>query len=301
MKYSYYTIVGAFVKKILGVKDFSLFKKNIHKNLGKTLYHKKYTSEDLISKMCEMGMKQGSLVCIHASMKEFYNYVGSVDEIILGILEVIGPDGTLMMPAYPKYNLLTPEYIFDINKDPTGAGLLAETFRKFPDVKRSINVTHSVCAIGPLADYLLKDHHKGEDCWDKNSPWYRLCEKNGLVFNLGMPRSFMGTFMHCVESLLKKEHPYWSQFFTKKVCYKYYDENHQVKTYINYTSEIERRSRKKKLLRRFNSDDWAVTKLSNLEIKVFYTRSCLSKMVSLGRKGITVYWRPSPSKFTFNE
>jgi aminoglycoside 3-N-acetyltransferase len=32
---------------------------------------------------------------------------------------------------------------------------------------------------------------------------------------------------------------------------------------------------------------------------VFYANPCLKKMVELGRKGITMYYVPSPKKYTF--
>lgn len=287
------------VKKMLGIKDFSLLKKNIHKNIGKLIYHKRYTSDDLIFIMERMGMKKGSLVCIHSSMKEFYNYDGTVEELISKILESIGSEGTLMMPAFPDYSLLKEGYIFDLESDRTGAGYLAETFRKYPEVQRSINVLHSVCAIGPLAEYLLKDHHKGTDCWDTMSPWYRLCENDGLIFNLGMPRNYIGTFEHCVESILKYEHPYWAQFFTRKETFYYYDANRNICSYVGFMSEIPRRTCEMRIFKWFSDLDWRISRISNLEIKVFYSKHCLDKMLNLGRIGVSLYWKPSTKKFKF--
>ena len=87
---------------------------------------------------------------------------------------------------------------------------MAETFRKYPGVIRSINTQHSVCAIGKYANWLTKDHHRCRNCWDENSPWYRMTQLNALVFNLGIQSHYIGTFVHCVEGLLWKEHPYWN-------------------------------------------------------------------------------------------
>ncbi|NOU59222.1 AAC(3) family N-acetyltransferase [Marinifilum caeruleilacunae] len=299
MKTSLYTKVGKVVKKIFGIEDFSLFRKNVHKRLGMIFYHKKYTADDIITVMKEMGMKRGSLVCIHASMKEFYNYSGTTEELIDKILETIGGSGTLVMPAFPDVRLFSDTYIFDPINDKTGAGYLAEVFRKYKGVQRSINVQSSVCAIGPLTDYLCNDHHKSRDCWDTSSPWYRLCEKDGLIFNLGMPRNYISTFEHCVESILQYEHPYWAQFFTKEKVYKYYDEDKNVQMYKSITSEIERRPHEPTIFKWLTKNDWAHSKISNLEIKVFYSKSCLNKMLNLGRLGVSLYWVPSSKKYIF--
>lgn len=272
----------------------------MHKKFGQLIYHKKYCADDIVRVMQEMGMKKGSVVCIHCAMREFYNYEGTTTELIDAILNAIGDEGTLVMPAFPAGELVNKkDYIFNAQADKTGAGYLAETFRKYPGVKRSINVRHSVCVIGQLADYLIKDHHHSENCWDENSPWYRMCEKDALIFNFGMPRSYMGTFHHCVESLLRNEHPYYKQFFNSPTINKYYDEVGNVKEYRSLESCIERRTRKKKVTRHFKSDDWQIRKISNLEIKVFYSKNALNKMLDLGRKGITVYYVPNPKKYDF--
>lgn len=288
------------LKKITGINDISLFRKKCSKQFGKLIFHKKYSSTDLIALMCQMGMKKGSLVCIHSSMMQFYNYNGSAEELIEGILNVIGPEGTLMMPSFPAIpkNVLFEDYIFDIENDKTGAGYLAETFRKYPGVKRSFNVRASACAIGPLSEYLLNEHNNGNNCWDKKSPWFKLCEKGGLVFTMGLPFDYMGTFYHSVESVLKDEHPYWAQFFTKKVEYRYIDKG-LIKSYVNWDCDLYRRTKKRRIMRLFTSEDWCVRKISNLEVKVFYTANLFPKLLDWGRKGITSYYSPSPKEYTF--
>ena len=301
-KKSLYTSIGEVIKRLLCINDFSMTRKNIHKKIGKLIYHKKYSSMDLINVMQDMGLKKGSIICIHCSMKEFYNFTDSAEEFINDILNVIGPDGTLMMPSFPSKKLINkPDYIFDKDKDPTGAGYLAETFRNFPNVKRSINVQHSVCAIGKYANYLIKDHHKCHDCWGEDSPWMRFCELGGITFNLGLPRSYMGTFHHCVESKLQYEYPYWALFFTKHKTYLYYDNKRNICEYDTYEGDIDRRTREKRVTRFFDAQDWSIRKVSNLEIKAFYTSHCFPKMLLLGRKGIGVYYIPSTKGYSFSD
>lgn len=290
---------ASFVKKILGISDFSLWRKRQKKRLGKFIYHQKYNADDVVDRMISLGMQKGSIVCIHASMMEFYNFQGSARELITKVLNVIGIDGTLVMPAFPP-NAENPNYIFDPKNDKTDAGALAECFRHYPGVIRSNNVRHSVCAIGKYAEYLVKDHTSGHDCWDKLSPYYRICELDGLIFNLGMPRSYIGTFHHCVESILQYEHPYWAQFFNINRTYRYYNDKREVITYSNIDSCLMRKTREKSVTQYFTDKEWSITKLSNLEIKVFYGKSALAKMLDLGRKGISVYYIPNPADFNFN-
>ena len=119
------------------------------------------------------------------------------------------------------------------------------------------------------------------------------------MFNFGLPRSYMGTFHHCVESKLQSEYPYYSQFFTSLECFRYYGKDGHIYEYLNKVSRLDRRTRKKKVTKYFTSEDWCIKKISNLEIKVFYTAHCFPKMLELGRKGICVYYVPSPKKYEF--
>lgn len=297
---SIYTNIGVFTKRITGIQDIASFRKSVHKFFGKMIYHKKYTALELVNLMKKMGMGTGSIVCIHCAMKEFYNYRGTAEELIEKILEVIGTDGTLVMPAFPEYKVRkSPDYVFNALSDKTGAGYLAETFRKYPGVKRSINVRHSVCAIGKMADFLVNGHELCDNCWDENSPWYKMCQMNALVFNLGMPRSYMGTFHHCVESILRNEHPYFAQFFNLPTVNYYYDREGNICEYKSLECGIERRTRKKKVTKYFGPNDWRIERISNLEVKVFYSKNALNKMLDLGRKGVTVFYVPSTRNFEF--
>ena len=145
-----------------------------------------------------MGIKPGSVVCIHASMKEFYNFQGTAIDLIDAITNYLTQEGTLMMPAMPfrELNCINlNEYVLNPKTDRTAAGYLAETFRTYPNVVRSINTQHSVCAWGKYAKWLTEDHHKGNNCWDELSPYYRMAHLNGIVINLGMPKFYIGTFI----------------------------------------------------------------------------------------------------------
>ena len=302
MAVSFYTRLGILFKRITGIKDISLMRKNFHKKIGKLFYKKKYTCDDIIKSMVRMGIKPGSVVCIHASMKEFYNFSGTATDLIDAITNYLTEEGTLMMPAMPFTDLRHVDldtYIFNPKTEKTAAGYLAESFRTYPNVIRSINVQHSVCAWGKNAEWLIKDHHKGQNCWDEMSPYYRMAQLGGIVVNLGMPKSYIGTFDHCVEAILYKEHPYWQQFLNKKQTFHYYDENGKACQYTCYTGDIDCRSREGRLIRHFNCEIHKHEKISNLLINVFYAAPCLEKMLELGRKGITMYYVPSTKKYTF--
>lgn len=281
------------LKKLLGIGSWGGVKLKLIKRVRQIIYRKKYDAKDVVKVMREMGMKPGSVVCIHSAYSMLFNYTGSAEELISSILKEIGEEGTLVMPAFPKYELANKKgYIFDREKDPTGAGFLAEVFRKWPGVKRSINVRHSVCALGKYAEYLTKDHQYSHDCWDMQSPWYRICELNGFVYTLGMPRSYMGTIIHCTESLLQYESPYWSQFFDKHCVYRYYDNQHRVKTYEEYNSDVKKVVRNNNVFKKLPKEYVNIKMLSGCEIKCLYSKDCLNSFVELAKQGVTIFAQP---------
>ena len=297
------------LKKILGIPPSEglsledlIF--NWRLKIGKHIYKKRYTAKDIADAMQNCGMKKGSVVFIQSRWAEFYNCTSSPTEVIEEILKVIGPEGTLGMACMPY---IKEGKIFNVKRTPTNSGLLAEAFRKYPGVKRSINIKHSVCAIGPQADYLVSEHYLSETPWDKKSPYYRLYELNALNFGLGLGKYWMGTIIHCADSLLKDELPYYhDMFYPEKTEYKYIDYDGQEKSYWNY--DMPQTGPKKrigsyflcrKIVRKYLHGSFQ--QVSNMQIICFEAKELLATTISLGRKGINSYWTPSKRGYKFEK
>lgn len=274
---------------------------NIRRWFEKKNYKEKINANDIINMMVVCGLKKGSNIFIHSSWDEFYNYEGNANEFIEKVLDYIGPEGTLAMPAFPLF--YNQSNVFDVKKTPTAAGFLAERFRRYKGVKRSINIQHSVCAIGPMSDYLVKDHHRSITCWDEFSPYYRLSQINAIVYSFGLGGYFIGTIVHCADSILKNEHPFFANFFTKEVTYSYidYENNKCVHTYFTSSdylkSKFTKRSRSKVVKKYFDKSKYFELKLSNLTIEAYDAKYTIEKLTELGRNGITLYIEPKIKEF----
>lgn len=299
------------IKKVLGLNSYEeleLRTIQYHYRLkyGPYLFKKKYTSEDLINTMKDMGMKRGSNVFIHSKWDEMYNYIGNEIDFINAILEVIGEEGTLIMPAFP---LKRKNKLFNVRTSVTSAGLLAEAFRKYPGVKRSENIQHSVCAYGPQADSLLSEHNKGDNPWDEKSPYYKLASLNTLVFSVGLRKYYIGTMVHCVEGVLMKKIDYYRSFFeADKTCHEYYDSEGNLKSYYSYDLNYNDRRRVSKhfgahimTLKYFDKSCCEFRKLSNLRISMYKADYVIPRMIELGKRGIDIYKRPSKRGYCFEK
>lgn len=302
-------LIRKIIKKYWGIDGISLFVKKQKKKLMKKIYRKKYTTDDLISTMCKMGMKKGSVVFIHSAMTEFYNYKGTAVELIEGIINVIGDKGTLMMPAYPKdkkklFKIASEsdKVVFDVNNTPSGAGYLSEVFRTYPGVKRSINLQHSVCARGRLADYFVSEHHLSNIAWDEYSPYYKLAmNQEAIIYCLGLePYLRNVTLIHCTETILRDKYEYFSSFFGKVIKYRFLDQNNNLgfhEMVLNTKSGV----RSEKVVKLFfDKLKYKRRMLSNLKIETVESNYMYKACIELADKGISIYKEPSAKKYLIN-
>lgn len=281
------------VKRILKIDNLSLWVRKRKQNFSKYLYREKYTANDILGVLINQGLKPGDTLMVHCAMNNFYNYQGNVREIIDKIICYLGPDGTLCMPAYPfnKTNALIP---FDPKTDRTAAGLLAETFRNYPGVKRSINKLHSVCAIGKYADFLTSEHQLSVTCFDEKSPFFKLSQIKGKSVSLGLPPSFIGTIGHVCESLLRNEEEYFKNKFLHATKF-YYIINGKEETHVMLTGSNKpyvKRKSTKFVDENFDKNKYNRCKLSNIWINMYDVKYCVDRMTELARLGITQYKSP---------
>jgi aminoglycoside N3'-acetyltransferase len=108
--------------------------------------------------------------------------------------------------------------IFDPQRTPAQVGLLAEVFRRSPDVLRSVHPTHSVAAWGADAGWWIQDHHLAETPCGRGTAFARLLERNGKILLAGVDITTC-SFFHCAEELLESrmpESPFGPQRFVLK-------------------------------------------------------------------------------------
>ena len=157
------------------------------------------TKEMLKEGFASLGIKPGTNLIVHSSLKSFGKVDGGADTVIDAICELITEDGTLVMPSFNHGEPYRQGEIFDIRTTPTSNGIIPETFRKRSDVIRSINPTHCFAAWGKNKERYTKDHQQS-GCFGVDSPLYRLMEDDGYCMLIGVGYGDANTFHHCVET-----------------------------------------------------------------------------------------------------
>lgn len=261
----------------------------------------KVTLNEIEAFLGRTGISLGDTMLVHSSWKHLSSGHFTPAQLVKLLLSTVGVQGTLAMPAFPPYFMQKPDTIFDVKRTPSGGGMLSDGFRRYPGVKRSINLNHSVCAIGPQAEFLTRDHHKSETSWDQNSPYYRLRDiDNAWIVGLGVGhRLKVATSLHCVESALWKENRYFKKLFREDVCYEY-------KTVSGETGSHCYKKRSghiytPKIAQHFTSDELIEDTIEGLDVYAIRARTLIDKAIELGREGKTMYIWPIPWPWYFGK
>ncbi|GAA2367372.1 AAC(3) family N-acetyltransferase [Dactylosporangium salmoneum] len=174
------------------------------------------TVESLAHDLRALGLPEGATVVVHSSMSRLGWVAGGAQAVVLALLRVLGPDGTLVMPTHcrgltepsdwgnppvpedwwPIIRAETPAY--DPGVTPTGQmGAIVECFRSFAGVRRSAHPTVSFAALGPLAERITAGHRL-DDGLSEDSPLARLYDADAWVLLLGVGHD-NNTSLHLAE------------------------------------------------------------------------------------------------------
>jgi aminoglycoside N3'-acetyltransferase len=286
--------VKRIAQKVLGQGNVRDFVRTRRLWLDRKIYRRPIEVAELRQRLIDLGVVRGRTVWVQSSWNEFFNVPLKPSEVIDLLRDLIGPEGTLAMPAFPIDQ--DASKVFLVDRAPVYTGLLCEVFRRVPGVQRSIHLSSSVCAIGPNADYLIRDHHRTLMTWGKDSPFCRLMDVDARMIGLGATFNFM-TPLHAVECLLYDEIPFFHQVFNGTIRYRWKRASGETgeHEFLNRGGDI----RPQRLRRHFGPDICTDIKLSNLKMMAADAKPFIEHAVALGRKGITMFIEPVPNKELF--
>lgn len=156
------------------------------------------SKQRLIDDLALMGLKSGDHLGLSLSLKSIGYVKGGPKTIIEALLEVVGPDGTLMMNAYTEFFYLAEvrlgwtDYVYNYRSTRVNTGIVPETFRQWEKSIRSKHPTHSNVAFGKYASALLAGHDENASAY---LPYSRLSEINGKYLAIGIGERLVG-FRH---------------------------------------------------------------------------------------------------------
>ncbi|MGB8859349.1 MAG: GNAT family N-acetyltransferase [Ilumatobacteraceae bacterium] len=163
------------------------------------------------------GVRAGSVVMVHSSLSRLGWVLGGGQAVVEALFEVVGPDGTIAMPAQSSVlsepsrweNPPVPEGWWSIIRDEMpafdphltpvqGIGVVAECLLRHPSTVRSAHPAMSLMANGPLAEHIVAPHEIG-DAVGNSSPLARLYDLRARVVLLGVGHG-NNTSLHLAEA-----------------------------------------------------------------------------------------------------
>lgn len=159
---------------------------------------------DIVDALKKLGLEKGDTVMVHTSLGKIGYVCGGAQTVIEALIEVVGYQGTIMMPTQSWKNL-DPETgvhwnideadwdlirenwpAYDKNITPTNTmGAVAEMFRSWPGTIRSDHPARSVAAWGKNAEFLTINHNLSNIFGD-SSPIGRFYDLDGKVLLIGI-------------------------------------------------------------------------------------------------------------------
>lgn len=163
-----------------------------------------WTVETLSADLASLGVRPGSTLLSHSSLSSIGYTAGGAHAVVLALLEVLGPEGTLVVPTHSGElsdpgrweHPPVPEAWWDTIRDHMPAfdprltatrdmGAVPDTVRHLPGALRSDHPAYSFSAFGPAADVVTGGHVLSDGLGEK-SPLARLYDMDADVLLLGV-------------------------------------------------------------------------------------------------------------------
>ncbi|AXB41808.1 aminoglycoside N(3)-acetyltransferase [Amycolatopsis albispora] len=161
------------------------------------------TRDSLVPDLRAAGVGAGQTLLVHASLRSLGWVNGGAVTVVEALLEVLGPDGTLVVPTMTGDNsdpagwsappvpedwwapIRATMPAYDPRITPSRMmGAIAETVRTWPGARRSAHPQTSFAALGPRAEEITRGH--ALDCrLGEQSPLARLEAAGAHVLLLG--------------------------------------------------------------------------------------------------------------------
>jgi len=162
------------------------------------------TRELVVRDLRRLGVPVNATLIVHSSLRSLGWVCGGAETVIQALLDVLGPDGTLVVPTHTANNRDPSRWTdppvpeawwavirenmpgFDPSSTPSfGVGVIPEQVRTWPGAVRSAHPQTSFAAVGPRAEWIVERHHLDSQLGEA-SPLARLEQDGAWVLLLGV-------------------------------------------------------------------------------------------------------------------
>jgi aminoglycoside 3-N-acetyltransferase len=144
----------------------------------------------------------GDIAMVHSSLSALGRIEGGAQTVCEALLSVLGSEGTLLMPSYhqpePILRMIHENRLVDLRVAPSTVGMLTETFRNMPGVKRSSHPFSSVCAWGRFSTDMISSHSATAFMCGPGTPTMQLVGRKAKYMGIGVDLRIVALY-HALE------------------------------------------------------------------------------------------------------
>ncbi len=165
---------------------------------------------ELRDSLVALGVGRGDVLMVHSAWDGMRHLEAKPSAVVSMLLELVGGDGTLLMPTSPIKIKSGDRMVLDLDRSPSMYGILTEAFRRTPGTLRSPIPAATVSAKGRLAAHFTRDFYElsAHTHYGVGSPWWELGVQNAKVLVLGIEFIRPLTMTHCVFDVLGADGPF---------------------------------------------------------------------------------------------
>ena len=200
--------------------QLSIVLKKIRRHKREVIFEK-VDFDKILNALDDFGVSPNGILVIHSSMHELVRTELTAREIIEKLIEYNGLDGTIAMPAFPKYkdepagvaritaDLSKTIFKYDVNRTTPWTGAIPFHLMRRKDSIRSSHPLNSMVAVGKDAVAMMEKNIKGErplPC-GKNSSWNYCLQQDAKIIFLGVDVAHSLTMIHVAEDCYVEDWP----------------------------------------------------------------------------------------------
>jgi aminoglycoside 3-N-acetyltransferase len=219
MGYSFH--IEMIIRRVYWSKATQLIKNKLSINKSSINKSTIINLENIKNYLIKIGLKKGDILIVHSSFIPFEDSNISPFDIINTLLDLVGEDGTLVMPVirchedYKKNkkiqydNLEEVEFEYNVKRSPVRTGIIPFYMMNKKGAITSLLPFNTITAIGPESEQMIKDELLDEFPTPNgiNSPWKYCTDRNALVISLGIDLTHSLTIFHTPEDVKNEDWP----------------------------------------------------------------------------------------------
>lgn len=211
-----YPLVNSLIKRITRKRSKS---PAITTNPGKV--ERSFSLQDLADAIGKHGIGHGDILIVHSSMQSLAPTGATPAQVIDMLCDVLGPNGTLVMPSIPKYreastgtdrltqDLSKTVWTYDVQRTPPWTGAIPHQLMKTPGAIRSRFPLNTVVALGSHARAMMEHELDAPDATPcgPSSAWAYCANHNAKILMLGVDLAHSLTMIHVAEDCYQDTWP----------------------------------------------------------------------------------------------